>query len=104
MLAFAVPRTFFFLPLDSLYPVRPLDTFPSNSPNRLSLYFISNFLHAARFSYIRQNPVLLPPPKAILKPKRMMVLGSVTRNDDDTCAANSFLDTLARPGCTTSKT
>mmetsp|Transcript_16061 Transcript_16061/g.27687 ORF Transcript_16061/g.27687 Transcript_16061/m.27687 type:complete len:218 (+) Transcript_16061:115-768(+) len=76
-LAFLVPRTFFALFfLSFLCFLEPV--FASAIPARTSLYFGSNFLADSSLSYTRAKPVDLPPPKAVLKPKRKTWFGSFT--------------------------
>ena len=66
-------------------------------------YLGSFFLRKSRLSYIRANPVLLPPPKAVRNPKQTMTSEVVLYIFAKSCLS-SLLGTLALPGCKTSTT
>ena len=89
-------------------PSLPLQSTLSQSKAYLTLtlvkrYFGSNFLAKSMESYIRAKPVLLPPPKAVLKPKQKITSAVVLYTLASFSRISAF-ETFGLPGWRTSTT
>merc|ERR1719435_390711 len=72
----AVPLAFFILFFLSLRCFLAV-LLNSITPCLASLYLGSNLLARAKLSYIKANPVVLPPPKFVLNPKANAILAGL---------------------------
>ena len=89
-------------------PSLPLQSTLSQSKAYLTLtlvkrYFGSNFFAKSMESYIRAKPVLLPPPKAVLKPKQKITSAVVLYTLANFSRISAF-ETFGLPGWRTSTT